>query len=93
MPNSASAKKRVRQNVKCRAISRWRAGSVREQVKSFLKAVHDHDVKAAETELNKTYAILDRVSCTSSMHKNAAARRKSRLTRKFNEMKAKAKAA
>lgn len=91
MPNTQSAEKRVRQTAKRRARSRWRAGKVREQVKSFLKAIHDQDVKTAEQELNKTYQLLDRVACTSSMHRNAAARRKSRLTRRFNELKAKAK--
>lgn len=64
---------------------------IREQVKSFLQAVHDQDVKTAEAELAKTYSLLDRVACTSTMHRNKAARRKSRLSKKLADMKAKAK--
>ncbi len=79
MPNSASAKKRVRQNVKRRAINRWRKRSYKDQIKTFLAAVQDQNVEAAETEFRKTCGLLDRYACTSTMHRNTAARRKSRL--------------
>ena len=50
MPNSNSAKKRVRQNVKRNALNQWRKRRIADQVKSFLKAVQDQDVKTAETD-------------------------------------------
>jgi len=87
VPNTQSAQKRVRQTVKRRAINRWRKDRIREQVKTFLKAVHDHDVSTAEQEFRKTCGLLDRVATTSTIHRNAAARRKSRLARRLNALK------
>lgn len=89
MPNTESAKKRVRQNAKRRSLNLWRKRRIKNQIKSFLKAVHDHDVSAAETEYRKTCGMLDKVACTSTMHRNTAARRKSRLARHLNALKLK----
>ena len=89
MPNSNSAKKRVRQNAKRNALNQWRKRRIADQVKTFLKAVQDQDVKGAETEYRKTCGILDKISCTSTLHRNTAARRKSRLARRLNTLKAK----
>ena len=79
MPNTDSAKKRVRQNIKARAINLWRKDRIKTQIRSFLKAVQAHDVELAETEYRKTVSLLDKISHTSTLHKNTAARRKSRL--------------
>lgn len=89
MPNSNSAKKNVRQNVKRNALNQWRKRRIADQIKTFLKAVQDQDVKTAETEYRKTCGILDKISCTSTLHRNTAARRKSRLARRLNTLKAK----
>ncbi len=89
MPNSNSAKKNVRQNVKRNALNQWRKRRIADQIKSFLKAVQDQDVTTAETEYRKTCGILDKISCTSTLHRNTAARRKSRLARRLNTLKAK----
>lgn len=86
MPNSLSAKKRVRQNVKRRALNRWRKSLIKDQISAFLKAIHDHDVKTAETEFRKTCGILDKVACTSTLHRNTVARRKSRLHKRLKAM-------
>ncbi len=88
MPTSTSAKKRVRQNARHRALNHWRKRQVKAQVKSFLKAVQDNDVKTAEVEYRKTCGILDKVACSSTLHRNTAARRKSRLARRLNALKA-----
>jgi ribosomal protein S20 len=45
-------------------------------------------VKAAEGEYRKTCAILDKIACTSTLHRNTASRRKSRLARRLNALKA-----
>ena len=87
MPNSASAKKRVRQSVSRRAINNWRKRRIKDQTKAFLAAVADQDVHTAETEFRKTCGLLDKVSCTSTLHRNTAARRKSRLNRRLKELK------
>lgn len=87
MPNSASAAKRVRQSAKRRAINNWRERRIKSQVKTFLKAVQDGQVKTAESEFGKTCGLLDRIACTGTIHKNAAARKKSRLARQLNAMR------
>ncbi len=89
MPNTASAKKRVRQNAKRRALNHWRKRRVKEQVRSFLNAVQAQDVATAETEFRKVCGVLDKVACTSTLHRNTAARRKSRLNRRLLELKKK----
>jgi small subunit ribosomal protein S20 len=88
VPTTTSARKRTRQNVKRRSISNWRKRRIKIQVKSFLKAVQEQDVKTAEAEYRKTCGILDKVACTSSIHRNTAARRKSRLAKRLNALKA-----
>ena len=87
MPTTSSARKRVRQNVRHRALNHWRKRQVKEQIKSFLEAIQAQDVKVAEAEYRKTCGILDKVACTSTMHRNTAARRKSRLARRLNALK------
>ena len=89
MPNSKSAEKRVRQNSKRNALNNWRKRQIKVQTKAFLKAVQDSDVASAETEYRKTCGLLDKISCTSTIHKNTAARRKSRLSRRLRELKQK----
>ncbi len=87
MPTTVSAKKRVRQNIKRRALSNWRKRVVREQIKSCLKAIQANDVSAAEAEFKKACGLLDRVATTSTLHRNTAARRKSRLATRIKAMK------
>jgi small subunit ribosomal protein S20 len=90
VPNIKSAKKRLRQSEKRRSINRWRRRRLKEQVGSFLEAVHNNDVPTAEAEFRKTCGLLDKISCTSTLHKNTASRRKSRLSRRLLELKQKA---
>jgi small subunit ribosomal protein S20 len=88
VPNTASAKKRVRQNAKRRALNTWRKKRIKTQVKTFLQAVQEQDVKTAEDEFRKTCGLLDKIACTGTIHRNTAARRKSRLSRRLVELKA-----
>ena len=91
MPNTESAKKRVRQNAKRNALNNWRKRRVKEQVKAFLAAVHGKDAKAAEAEYRKTVAILDKVASTSTIHKNTASRQKSRLHKRLKALQGSSK--
>lgn len=90
MAHSLSAKKRVRQNEKRRARNRARKDVIKTQVKSFLSALTAGDWTKAETELRATTRKLDRVAGKGTIHKNAAARKRSRLTKRLNAAKAKA---
>ncbi len=87
MPNTESAKKRVRQNAKRRALNNWRKLRIKNQIKNFLSAVQHKDVGNAESEFRKVCSVLDKVACSGTIHRNTAARRKSRLSRRLRDLK------
>lgn len=89
MPNTESAKKRVRQSAKRRSLNLWRKRRIKDQTKVFLQAVQQQDVDAAEQAYRKTCGLLDKVSSTPTLHRNTASRRKSRLARHLNELRKK----
>ena len=89
MAHSLSAKKRVRQNVKRNTINRARKSMVKTQTKHFLDAIAQGDAATATEQFKLLAKKLDRVAATSTMHKNTAARTKSRLARKLNSLTAK----
>ena len=90
MAHSLSAKKRVRQNAKNRARNRARKDQIKEQVKAFNAAITAGDATKAEAELRKTAQRLDKVAAKNTIHKNTAARKRSRLAKRLNALKAKA---
>jgi small subunit ribosomal protein S20 len=87
--HSLSAKKRVRQNAKARTINRARKSQVKTQIKHFEAAIEKGDIEAATAQLKVVTKKLDKTASTSTMHKKTAARKKSRLTKKLNALKAK----
>jgi len=87
--HSLSAKKRVRQNAKRRTINRARKSQVKTQIKHLEAAFDKGDVQAATEQLKVVLQKLDKTAATSTMHKKTAARKKSRLTRRLNALKAK----
>jgi small subunit ribosomal protein S20 len=88
-----SADKRDRQNAKRRLRNRNRKAAVRITIKDFNKVVASGDVAATETELKKAMKVIDRTADNGTIHKNTAARRKSKLARQLNALKAKAASA
>ena len=88
MAHSISAKKRVRQNEKRRARNRWRKDQLKDRVKSFSTAMTAGDFTKAEEELRKTTQQLDRIATKGTIHKNTAARKRSRLTKRLNAARA-----
>jgi len=87
--HSLSAKKRVRQNIKARARNRARKEVLKNQTKAFTAATTAGDLGKAETELRQLTRRLDKVAAQGTIHKNTAARRRSRLTKRLNVLKAK----
>ena len=78
-----SAQKRARQTVK----RTDRNKKFKVLIKGTLKKVNAIKEKpAAEAELKKTVAILDRAATKRIMHKNKAANLKSKLTKKINKL-------
>ncbi|MGH7213390.1 MAG: 30S ribosomal protein S20 [Tepidisphaeraceae bacterium] len=87
MAHSLSAKKRVRQTLKRRARNRARKEAIKDQVKIVLGAITAGNWDKAQTELNKTTRRLDRTASKGTIHKNTAARRRSRLQKRLNAAK------
>lgn len=87
MPNTESAKKRVRQSASRNARNLWRKRRIKNDVSGFLKAVASGDAAAAETEMRKAAQTLDKIAATGTIHKNTAARRKSRMAARLASLK------
>ena len=87
MPNLMSAKKRVRQTIKRTERNRIRHGAVKTTVRHLMQAVvHKHPDDAAKA-LTVAIQTIDKMVGKGALHKNTAARKKSRLTRKVNALK------
>ena len=89
MAHSLQAKKRVRQNAKRRAINRTRKSQIKTQIKHFDTALSSGDVEAASEQYKLVVQKLDKTAAKSTMHKKTAARKKSRLAKQLNSLKAK----
>ena len=87
--HSLQAKKRVRQNIKRRAINRARKSQVKTQIKHLEATIASGDSAAASEQFRLLTKKLDKTAATSTMHKKTAARKKSRLAKKLNAIKAK----
>ena len=88
MPTMKSAKKRLRQNVKHNLRNRSYRSALKTQIKDYLGVVKEGKVQAAEEELRFTVQKLDKAAKKGILHKKTASRRKSRLTKKLNQIKA-----
>jgi len=81
MAHSVSAKKRIRQNVKRRALNRWRMRAMRAAIKDFDTALGDGgDAKGA---FHTAQSIIDRTAQKGVIHKNQASRRIGRMSAKL----------
>ncbi len=89
MAHSISSKKRIRQNEKRRMRNRSERAALRSGIKGTLDALVHSDAKTAEAKLAALTKDLDRQATRGLIHKNQAARRKSRLARKLNALKKK----
>ncbi|MEZ6234411.1 MAG: 30S ribosomal protein S20 [Phycisphaerales bacterium] len=79
MAHSLSAKKRVRQNAKRRALNRWRLKTMREAIKGFAIALAGGTNEEATTAYRSAAALVDKTAQKGVIHRNQAARRKSRM--------------
>jgi small subunit ribosomal protein S20 len=86
--HSISAKKRVRQNARRRARNRARKDVLKDVIKTFTAAISGGDAKKAESEFRSVTRRLDKVAAKGTIHKNTAARKRSRLAKRLNALKA-----
>ena len=82
MANHKSAIKRIRQNDKQRAINRGHKSAMRTEIKKLRSALALGDAAKAQELLPAVVSIIDRSIQKGVLHRNAAARNKSRLTQR-----------
>lgn len=80
MAHSLSAKKRIRQIEKRNARNRWRLRTMRDAIKEFRDKLAHGSVEDATKAMQTTARIVDRTAQKGVIHKNQAARRKSRMS-------------
>ena len=83
MANSKQAEKRIRQSIIRRDRNRAAMSRLRTSIKR-LRSAADSDVAKARELLPSTLSLIDVTARKGAIHTNAAARRKSRLTRLVN---------
>ncbi len=88
MPTTKSAAKRLRQSQNQRLINRAVRSAVKTQVKKVRAAVTIGDYAKADEEFKTATQKLDRAGAKRFIHKNAAARTKSRLSKLIKNAKA-----
>jgi small subunit ribosomal protein S20 len=90
LANIKSAIKRAKTNELRRQRNASQKSAMRKAVKKFLVAVEQQDQEKALDLLKAATRSLDKAVTKGLIHKNAAARKKSRLMKKFNTLKAQA---
>lgn len=89
MPNTPSAKKRLRQNVGRRAKNRSTKTAIRNLTRSVRESIAAKDAARSEKAFGTLVSKLDRASSKKVIHANAAARTKSRLSKAIKAIKGK----
>lgn len=90
MASSLSSKKRIRQNKTRRLINTARKSALKTLTRKFTDALAASDTAAAETEFRNLTKALDQDCTVGVMHKKQASRRKSRMQKRLNVLKASA---
>jgi small subunit ribosomal protein S20 len=87
MPHSSSAKKRHRQSLERRDQNRSVKRELKTRVRTVLEAVESGKPEDAQSALNVAAKKLDRAAAHKVIHRNAAARTKSRLAARVKKLK------
>lgn len=83
MPNTKSAKKRLKQDKVRKLNNKATKTAVKTQFKKVIAAIDASDVATAETEYVLAARKLDKAGSKNVLHKNTVARRKSRLQKRI----------
>lgn len=86
MANHKSAEKRMRQNAKRNEINRSNRSKLRTSIKKLRGAIAGHDKNGSTALLNPTVSLIDKAVNKGLIHRNTAARYKSRLTKHVSEL-------
>jgi small subunit ribosomal protein S20 len=89
MPNHVSAEKRDRQNIKSNAVNTANRTKLRGAIKKLRAAITTKNASTAQELLPATISAIDKAIQKGVIHRNTAARHKSRLTGHVNALAAK----
>ena len=87
MANIKSQIKRNKQNAAARLRNRVYRGSARTYIRRAQSVIRTENAELAEAEVLKAIRALDKAAAKGVIHKNNAARRKSRLMAQYNSIK------
>lgn len=87
MPNTSSAKKRMRQDAVRRSRNRSTKAGLRGQLRKVRAAISAKKLEEATAEFKTLVKKLDRAATNNVIHANAAARTKSRLSHAIKALK------
>ncbi len=79
MANIQSAKKRARQAEKHRKLNAGQRSMMRTYMKKVINALESSDIETAKTAYKEAVPMIDKMAGKGLIHKNKAARHKSRL--------------
>lgn len=85
MANIKSAKKRIEVIKVKTAFNKSRKSEIKTYITKFNKAIENGDIDSARTLLKLVEKKLSKAAAKNAIHKNAAARKVSRLTKRLNE--------
>lgn len=91
MANTKQAKKRVRQSEKHRLHNASRRSMLRTYLKRVEQAIESKDAEKAREAFKTAQPIIDRLATKGLIHKNNAARKKSRLNARIKNLVLQAK--
>jgi len=84
--NTTQARKRARQNEQRRQHNASQRSQMRTHIKKTIKAIRTGDRAAAEAAYRDAVPVIDRMANKGIIHKNKAARHKSRLNARIREL-------
>jgi len=86
MANTAQARKRARQSVKLNLHNTSLRSELRTAIKRVAKAIAAGDKAAAQAVFSETTSVVDSIADKNIIHKNKAARHKSRMSAAIKAM-------
>ena len=83
LANTAQARKRVRQSEKSRTRNAAQKSNFRTSIKKVLKSLSDKNKDQSNANFKEAMSVMDKLVIKGLIHKNKAARQKSRLNKKI----------
>ena len=86
MANTPQARKRVRQAIKARTRNAAQKSNFRSSIKKVLKSLADKNKDQSNANFKEAMSIMDKLVTKGLIHKNKAARHKSRLNKHIQKL-------